>query len=102
MGKVNADEWRLTMAAYYGKLSAFTDGTVLTAMDKAADHYPDYFPTVGQLIELCRYEKNHSKRITAYDRQLEAKREDAFSGDIPSKCREIIEQLAEAKTIAEA
>jgi len=101
MGRMDRDEWRLIMAAYYGRLTIYPDEVIITAMDRAVDSYRDYFPSVGQLLELCRFEKNAGKRVDAYDRQLEAKREDAFSGDIPNKCREIIEQLAEAKSLTE-
>ncbi len=49
-------EWAKRLEAYFGELRRYDNQTIITACNRASrpQHYPDRFPTAGQLAIICQ------------------------------------------------
>jgi len=47
-------QWSQQVRAYWRKLKRFDMALVELAIDRSSDEYPGKFPTVGQLVRLCK------------------------------------------------
>lgn len=92
--RIGEDEWVVTVRRYRQELQRFTAETVFRAADKAWRKYPSWFPTLGQMVELCDLSARelcvlHGAQPEA--RQLNAPR--PWDDEATGKVRAIIDEL---------
>ena len=70
LGKVNPDEYKAQVAAYWSGLRSYSDQVVARAFSRAVGRHPNYFPTLGQ-IQAIALEVYHDEQRRASRGQRE-------------------------------
>ena len=98
MARIDDAFWRDAIKVYHERLSAkYSDAVITKAFDKAIGEYKQWFPNLGQLIELCEYFHKNERAAAPPDRQLPSGQNEPWSGNGADIARKIVSELSEKK-----
>ena len=91
--RVNLDLWRSTLRSYREDLGVFPPQVIAKAFDMAWQKHTEWFPTCGQLLELCKTAEKEVASVTPKGLITEGEPVDRWAG--AAEARKILEQLNE-------
>jgi hypothetical protein len=96
--RIPDNEWLVTVRRYKQEIDRFSSAAIKIACSDAWKRYPQWFPTLGQLVELCEAAQKTTDSIcqTPRDRRLE---DHPWDNNAAGRLREILENLNTQKAM---
>jgi len=69
--RMTDNEWEITVRRYWQDLQRFDKRAVAKACDKAWKIYAKWFPTLGEMVDLCETMEKQYLEYVPYSKQLE-------------------------------